>query len=353
MNRVREFPSTRLAAAQGSIQLNSLKLRKFPWWGTYFPDVPVTLTALPKAGYRFVKWLGIITGSSSKTITVVPQYNLDLTAVFESDGSHYDDIVINEISFNNDAAVDPGDWVELYNKGNYDIDVSGWKLTDSDPNHQFIFAANTWIKAGEYLVIANDLVKFKAVFGTVKYLSEPFAFNFGLGNTVDAVRLYSRADQLIDEVNYSNSDPWQTFSLDELWSLELNNPNNNNDSGYNWVLSEKYGTPGAHNRLFIPVGISNLPVAETATELLQNYPNPFSEGTNIKFKLDKPGKYKVSILDVNGRVLRILSSDDPISSTQSIYWDGNDNSGKPVASGVYFYRFETKGFSEMKRMVKM
>jgi uncharacterized repeat protein (TIGR02543 family) len=340
-------------STQGSIQLNSLKLTSFPWWGYYFPDVPITLTALPKAGYRFVKWTGIATGSNSATITVIPQANLDLTAVFEADGSHYDDIVINEISFNNDATVNPGDWIELYNKGSYDIDVSGWKLTDSDPNHQFIFAANTWIKAGEYLVVASDLVKFKAVFGTVKYLHEPFAFNFGLGNTVDAVKLYSRDSQLIDEVNYSNSDPWQTYSLDELWSLELDNPGNDNDSGLNWVLSEKYGTPGAHNRLFIPVNISNLPVAETTTELLQNYPNPFSEGTNIKFKLDKPAKYQVTILDVNGRVLRILSSDDLISSGYSIYWDGNDNSGKPVASGVYFYRFETKGFSEIKRMVKM
>jgi flagellar hook assembly protein FlgD len=99
--------------------------------------------------------------------------------------------------------------------------------------------------------------------------------------------------------------------------------------------------------------IEDLPVAQNATELLQNYPNPFSEGTYIEFKLDRPGKYNVSILDVNGRTLRVLSGDNPFSTVHTIYWDGNDNSGKPVATGVYFYRLESNGFSEMKRMVKM
>jgi hypothetical protein len=276
-----------------------------------------------------------------------------LTAVFEDDGSHYDDIVINEISFNNDATVDPGDWIELYNKGKYDIDISGWKMTDSDPNHQFIFATGTWIKAGEYLVVANDLTKFKSVFGSVKNLIEPFTFGFGLSNMVDAVKLYSGSGQLIDEVNYSNSDPWQTYSLNELWSLELINPNYDNNSGLNWVLSEKNGTPGAHNRLYIPDTADNLPVAQNTPELLQNYPNPFTLGTYIEIKLGKPGKYNISVFDVNGRIIRVLTGDDPVSTVHTIYWDGTDDSGKPVVNGIYFYRLDFNGFSEVKRMVKM
>jgi len=337
----------------GSVQLNSLKLTKFPWSGSYFQEVPVLLTAIPKAGHRFLKWEGVTTNSSSVAISINPKALMQIRAVFESDGSHYEDIVINEISFNNNASADPGDWIELSNKGQYDIDISGWILTDSDPNHQFVFAANTIIKANEYLVIANDLVKFKAVFGTVKNLYESFTFNFGLSNTIDAIKLYSGQNQLIDEVNYRNSDPWQTFSFDELWSLELTNPNKNNNLGINWVLSERTGTPGLRNTPYIPDAIEDLPVAQNATELLQNYPNPFSEGTYIEYKLAQPGKYNVSILDVNGRTLRVLSGDNPFSTVHTINWDGNDHSGKPVASGVYFYRLESNGFSEMKRIVKM
>ena len=337
----------------GSVQLNSLKLSQFPWNGSYFQEVPVKLTAIPKAGFRFLKWEGVTSNSSSVTITLAPKAQMKITAVFESDGSHHENIVINEISFNNNATADPGDWIELTNKGAFDVDISGWKLTDSDPDHQFIFAANTILKANGYLVITNDLEKFKAVFGSIVNLHEPFAFNFGLSNTVDAVKLYSGAGQLIDEVNYWNSHPWQTYTFDELWSLELTNPAKDNNSGLNWVLSERNGTPGARNTPYIPNAIEDLPVAQNATELLQNYPNPFSEGTYIEFKLDQPGKYKVSILDVNGRTLRVLSGDNPFSTVHTIYWDGNDNSGKPVATGVYFYRLESNGSSEMKRMVKM
>lgn len=345
--------TARADSTQGFIQFNSLKLTNFPWKGAYFPDVPVTLTAIPLAGYRFVKWTGITAGSTSSTLTVVPHANLDLTAVFENDGSHYEDVIINEISFNNAAMENPGDWIELYNKGKYDIDISGWKLTDSDTNHQFIFAANTWLKANEFLVVSNDLSKMKAVFGTVKNLIDPFTFNFGLGNTVDAVKLYSRDAQLIDEVNYGNSEPWQTFSYHALWSLELIDPLKNNNSGSNWYISEKEGTPGMRNTPYIPDASPNLSMAAKTPELFQNYPNPFAQGTYLEFKLPKPGKYRISIIDVNGRIMRVFEDDDQSSSIHTIYWDGMDDSRKPVAPGVYFYRLEAEGFSEMKRMVKM
>jgi hypothetical protein len=347
-------PLTVIARAdttQGHIQLNSLKLGNFPWKGAYFPDVPITLTAVPHAGYRFVKWTGVTTGSNLSTITIAPKANLDLTAVFENDGSHYEDVIINEISFNNDAAENPGDWIELYNKGKYDLDISGWKLTDSDPNHQFIFAANTWLKANEYLVISNDLTKMKAVFGSVKNLVEPFTFSFGLGNTVDAVKLYSRSEQLIDEVNYGNTEPWLTFSYDVLWSLELIDPAKNNNSGRNWIISEKNGTPGLHNTPYIPDGTQELAIEDKTPEHFKNYPNPFKEGTNLEYQLSKEGKYRITILDVNGQIIRLFE-DNQTSGRHNIYWDGLDDSGKPVSAGVYFYRFETDGFCNMKRMVK-
>ena len=338
-------------SVQGLIQFNSLKLSQFPWKGSYFPDVPITLTALPKVGYRFVKWTGITTGSNLATIKVTPQANLVLTAVFESDGNHYGDIVINEISFNNGAVGDPGDWIELVNKGLYDIDISGWKITDSDPNHQYIFAADSWLRANEQLVVSSDLAKFNSVFSGVKNLFAPLSF--GLSNTIDAVKLYSREGQLVDEVNYGNTLPWQTAPLDELWSLELSNPALDNNVGSSWVLSVNNGTPGMRNTPYFPSAADNLPVADNSSGLLQNYPNPFSEGTYIGFKMDKAGEYRVSVLDVNGRTLRILTGGDQVSTLQTIYWDGKDDSGKTVATGIYFYRLQTGGFSEMKRMVKV
>ncbi len=335
----------------GSIQLNTLNLKKFPWKGKYFPNVPVTLTALPNAGYRFLRWEGITSNSTMQTITVSPKANLALTAIFESDGSHYENLVINEISFNNAASPDPGDWIEIYNKGKEDTNVSGWKLTDSDANHQFIFESNTWIKANEYLVVSNDLDKMNAVFGPVKNLIG--TFQFGLGSETDAVRLFSQNDQLIDEVSYSNVLPWKTFDLTKCWSLELTNPAKDNNSGLNWVFSVGFGTPGMHNTPFTPDAINDFALASNTTESLQNYPNPFKEGTFIEFTLPQSGNGRISIFDMNGRIIRTLMDDNQISTVHTLYWDGKDNSGKEVAKGIYLYRFECGGYSQMNRMVKM
>jgi len=336
---------------QGLIQLNSLKLSNFPWKGSYFPNVPITLTALPKVGYRFVKWTGITTGSNLSTVKVAPQANLVISAVFEPDGNHYQDIVINEISFNNDAVANPGDWIELTNRGQFDIDISGWKITDSDPNHQFVFAANTWLMANDHLVVSNDVALLSSVFPGVKNLYGPF--NFGLSSSLDAVKLYSSEDQLVDEVSYGNTAPWPTATMDELWSVELKNPNSDNSSGANWVLSVNSGTPGMRNTPYIPDAIEQLPVASNSPQLLQNYPNPFSDGTYLEFRMDKPGKYRVSIFDVNGRALKILNGDDQFSSVHTLYWDGKDDGGKMVPPGIYFYRLEANGNSDMERMVKV
>ncbi len=335
----------------GTIQLNTLKLNKFPWKGKYFPNVPITLTAIPNAGYRFLKWEGVTTNSNQQTISVAPKLDLVLTAIFESDGSHFENMVINEISFNNDALPDPGDWIEIYNKGKEDIDISGWKLTDSDTTHRFIFAPNTWVKSNSYLVVSNDLTKMETVFGTVK--NEIGTFAFGLGSETDKVCLYSLSNQLIDEVSYSNVVPWQTFDLKKLWSLELTNPAKDNNSASNWVFSVGNGTPGVRNTPYLPDAVNELQVSKNSPELLRNYPNPFREGTTIEFNLDQPGKYLITVLDVNGRVIRSLSDHDQISTVLNIYWDGRDNSGKPVDSGIYFYRLECDGFSQTKRMVKM
>jgi hypothetical protein len=335
----------------GSVQLNSLKLTEFPWQGYYFQEVPVTLTAIPNAGYRFLRWEGVNTGSNMQTISVNPKTGMQITAIFESDGSHYENIVINEISFNNAVTPDPGDWIEIFNKGSQDIDLSGFKMTDSDTSHFFIFPTNTWIKSNDFLVVSNDLTKIKSVFGNVNNLFGPFYF--GLGNITDTVRLFSKFNDLIDEVGYSNITPWKPFNLNELWSLELLSPLKDNNTGENWDFSVNYGTPGLRNTPYIPDAADELTLPVQRFELSQNYPSPFTEGTYIEFRLGEPGKYRLSVLDINGRTIRNLTDDDLFSTMHILYWDGKDESGKAVSSGVYFYRLDSKGFSEMKRMIKI
>ncbi len=85
--------------------------------------------------------------------------------------------------------------------------------------------------------------------------------------------------------------------------------------------------------------------------LSQNYPNPFNPTTKIEFTLAKSGFVTLQIYDVLGRKVRTLVSEDLSSGYKSVLWDGKNDDGKDVASGVYFYQLKVGAFSEPKKML--
>jgi len=93
--------------------------------------------------------------------------------------------------------------------------------------------------------------------------------------------------------------------------------------------------------------------------LQQNYPNPFNQTTKIEFTLAKSGFVSLKIYDILGREVRTLASERVSSGYKSVLWDGRNDSGYEVASGVYFYRLQVEDpasgqigdFTETKRLV--
>lgn len=86
-------------------------------------------------------------------------------------------------------------------------------------------------------------------------------------------------------------------------------------------------------------------------ELEQNYPNPFSSSTSILYDLDKQADVKVTIYDVLGREVRTLVAGAQAPGSYRVIWDGRNSSGRTVAPGVYLYRLQVKGKSEVKKML--
>jgi hypothetical protein len=85
--------------------------------------------------------------------------------------------------------------------------------------------------------------------------------------------------------------------------------------------------------------------------LSQNYPNPFNQSTKIEFTLSQSCFVSLHIYDPMGRKIRTLVSENLSPGYKSVLWDGKDNSGKVVASGIYFYRLKIGDYSEAKRLV--
>lgn len=92
--------------------------------------------------------------------------------------------------------------------------------------------------------------------------------------------------------------------------------------------------------------------APKAYTLERNYPNPFNPTTSIRFSLAEQTRVTLKIYDVAGRFVRTLV--DETKSAGEIHtavWDGRDDSGAPVSTGVYFYQLVAKNYTETQRMV--
>ncbi|MDZ7262773.1 MAG: T9SS type A sorting domain-containing protein, partial [candidate division KSB1 bacterium] len=88
-------------------------------------------------------------------------------------------------------------------------------------------------------------------------------------------------------------------------------------------------------------------------ELGQNYPNPFNPETNISFRMDRSSDATLVIYDVLGREIRTLINGHLPAGEYSIQWNGRDNGGNQVPSGLYFYRLMAGNQQAWRRMLRL
>ncbi|MFQ5770719.1 MAG: DUF3179 domain-containing (seleno)protein [bacterium] len=88
--------------------------------------------------------------------------------------------------------------------------------------------------------------------------------------------------------------------------------------------------------------------------LYQNFPNPFNPTTNITYDLDKNSLVTLKIYDVLGQVVRTLvDNENQSTGRKSVLWDGRDDAGELVASGIYVYRIRAGEFSQSRKMIML
>ena len=86
---------------------------------------------------------------------------------------------------------------------------------------------------------------------------------------------------------------------------------------------------------------------------VNNYPNPFNPETTISFSLVKPTKTKIEIFNIKGQKVKTLLDDKLDSGEHKVVWNGKDDNGKSVASGVFFYKMTSGTYSSTKKMLLM
>jgi glucuronoarabinoxylan endo-1,4-beta-xylanase len=86
-------------------------------------------------------------------------------------------------------------------------------------------------------------------------------------------------------------------------------------------------------------------------QLAQNYPNPFSSSTAIPYNVNKQSDIKVTIYDILGREVRQFRIGFQTAGVHKILWDGRNSIGQKVSNGIYLYKLQAGGKSEVKKMI--
>lgn len=88
-------------------------------------------------------------------------------------------------------------------------------------------------------------------------------------------------------------------------------------------------------------------------ELSQNYPNPFNPVTHFKISVPERSKIKVEIFNVLGQRVKVLTDKEFDAGTYTLIWTGKNDLQQSLASGIYYYRMQAKGFVLTRKMVKI
>jgi len=229
-------------------------------------------------------------------------------------------LVINEFMASNETTLadeygEYDDWLELYNLGSTNLDLSDYYLSDdaSVPD-KWQFPDDTSIAAGSFLLVWLD----------------------GDGSTQGPLHttfsLSIQGEELLLSDNNLAVIEYYSF---ETQTTDISTGRYPNGLG-NYILMSP--TPGAENLSGVPVFSEEVPASVSK---LINYPNPFNPTTTISFCIELEEQFELIIYNIQGERIRNFSNHFITQSgNHSIVWDGTDQNGNQVASGIYFYKLK-------------
>lgn len=233
----------------------------------------------------------------------------------------YEGLVINEIMPNNATTIadESGDfdgWVELYNDGPAPINLTGVSMANSISSlARYEFPA-VLIRPGEHKVVWLDGQQAEGA------LHLPLKIDPGGGFMV----LYA-PDSAGGESIAGQSYP--DLAADQSYGLSV-------DGQGQWI-EQATPTPGEPNDTLI---IHPGPVPG-AVVLQDNYPNPFNAGTSLIFGLPSSQNVRIRVFDARGGLVATLLEGPMDGGFHPVDWDGTNDAGAAVASGIYFARLES------------
>jgi len=261
----------------GEIRINSITPEVYPWNGVYFAGIPIRIEAVGSGNYIFDGWEPnkFISDLNNPVIEAdVKVTGYSFIAKFRKQRPD-EAITISEVNYSSSDIFPTTDWVELYNYGQNEIDLTGWYVRDENPEHKWVLIGSNILNPGARLVLASNINKFNNNYPEVQNVMG--SFDFGLGSPSDSVLIFDNNNKLICGFQYSILYPWPTEAYDRGLTLELKNPDHDLNSPSNWFAGCLGGSPGVEYSQCGP----HLANETYDARLFSIYPNPAVDEINI------------------------------------------------------------------------
>ena len=130
--------------------------------------------------------------------------------------------------------------------------------------------------------------------------------------------------------------------------MVANAQSQNGDTDPNFTNAQGFGRLDAFSA---PTGVANKNDLPSQFQLSQNYPNPFNPQTVIRYQLMQTGPIEIAIFNLSGQKVRTLVNTVHGAGAYEVQWNGTDDFGKPVASGIYLYHLKSGQFISTRKMI--
>lgn len=250
-------------------------------------------------------------------------------------------VVINEIMFRPDGR--DCEWFEVCNPSDHDVNLRTWTIEDSRARAEPLATGDLIVPSGGFLVIAEDTDVFRVIHPDVDpdiYVEPRGAWPTlndvdGPLGYADALVLRDTYGTMVDSAAYARN--WAAAGR----SVERIDPRGKSTNPANWSphFGKTSSSPGSANSVSF-----NLPTAGRVLRLSPQAFSPNGDGKDdmvaVSVALPGPGLVRLSVFDINGRLVKRLIDGDVVDSGRVTFWDGTCDDGSRAATGVYLLLFE-------------
>lgn len=261
---------------------------------------------------------------------------------------------INEVGTNSVDFEGASKWVELYNAGTAEVDVSDLILCDF-PQYPTVGSltvlggGSTTIAAGGYLVVAWPDLDMNDSGDAEIGLYVAGTFDFADAGAVLDYMQYGAAGHTREAAGVG-AGVWTAgeFVAAAEAGMSLQFADNGTPGAGNWLVGEP--TPNMANST--PTSVEDTEVPADFV-LHTNFPNPFNPTTTIAYDLNNTGQVALDVYDMLGQKVASLFEGSQPAGSYAFSWDGRDARGNVVSSGVYIYRLTMNGRLSQSRVMTL